>query len=213
MKLTLRESMVYEARRTDLVYKEIAKKGKIDRVVLELESTDSAVMSKLAGRLKRIDDALKIMALRREELKDGWKDKKGEWHQGLRERISEYFDPADVVYTRVIDTVSFSMNLAKKVDKDPEKVTDWEAVAKELITLIDKDLEDTVNQIIAKYTEAKKVNEKAAAVRVEPIVKEGLSDAAKAIAKKISAVFSGFSKKIAHWAIDYDTVTKNTWSA
>jgi RNA polymerase-interacting CarD/CdnL/TRCF family regulator len=207
MKLTLKEMLIYEApgsRKKDLNYREIAKKGQIDRIVVTLQGSDSAVMSKVAGRLKRLDDAIKLMSERREELKTGWKDKKGEYHPGLREKVSELFDPADVVYTRVVDTVSFSVVLAKKVEKEPEKITDWEAVAKEFIALIDNDLEDTVNSIIEKFTSIKKVNEKEAAVRIEPIVKEGISDIAKAFIAKIKKVIGDLPKQIARWAINFD---------
>jgi len=202
IKLSLRESLVLaEARDPDKRYKEIYAKNEVDRVILALTGTDSAVWTKLLRSYDRIQKLIERAKFKHEE-----KNKE------LRSRISELFDADDVFVTRVVETARFTAMLYKKArpdstPKDPPTVTDWEAVARDLQKLLTDDLIPQAEAIIAAHTKLKKVNaEKAPNLKVEPKpdhsgpLEEGLGDAFTALKRAAQALL----KQVTRWALGYD---------
>lgn len=182
-----------EVRREDLKYTEHAVKGKIDRVITELSGSESAVMTKLAGRFKRLQEAIKKMTAKRNELGDD-----------LKEKVKDLFNAEDVVLTRVINTAQFVITLSKDPKQEkPKMVTDYQKVAEELAKLIPTELEERVKEIYELYTQAAAVNDKGPGVTVKD-VKEGVEEVLSKGIDSLVAGLKGFVNRLAKWAVSYD---------
>ena len=197
-KTTFRESMILaEARNPAITYKEKVVKNKIDRVTAELSGSDSAVMTKLAGRYDRLEKAIKKMGEKRNEL-----------NEQLKERVTDLFDAEDVVLTRVVETASFTLTLSKLVksaEQEPKVVVNYQKIAEELAKLIPDELQAKVDEIVKMYTEISIAADKAPALRVkskvdESLVAEGVLDMIKGMAAKVAK----WVKSMASWAVGYD---------
>ncbi len=194
--LTLKEHiLISEAdeerkRRTDLTYteKEVAKK--IDRVIVELTGSESGVLTKLASRYDRLNKAIKVMG-----------EKKDELNADIKARVEDLFAAEDVVLTRVIDTVSFTMTVSKTA-KQADKVTvDFKAIAEELAKLIPDELQAKVDEIVKAYTVTVAQQDKSPALSVKAKVTESLlSDLGASVATAIKKAI----KSVASWAKKYD---------
>lgn len=179
--------VINEARRGDLEYKEKFVKNQLDKLVVNLEGSDSTTFSKAAGRYDRLAKAIVKMT-----------EKKNELNQHLTAKVGDLFDAEDAVLTRVVETASFAMTLAKEAAKDDKKVINYEKICEELVGLVEKDLLGKVGEIYAKYTELKKGDPPKAALRVKSKVDEALDLGA--MVKKAG----DFIKSIAKWAVGYD---------
>lgn len=196
-KMTFRETLVLsEARREDLKYTDKVVKNKVDRVIVELSGSDSATMTKLAGRFERLEKALKTMATKRDELKDQ-----------LKEKVTDLFNSDDVIYTRVVETTSFSMTLSKLVkssEQDPKVVVNYEKIAEELAKLIPAELQAQVEAVTKMYTEVSIAADKAPALRVKSKVDESLNEGILDMIKGMAAKVTKWVKSMATWAVGYD---------
>lgn len=196
-KTTFKEAIVLnEARNSDLVYKEKVTKNKLDRVTVELQGSQSGVMTKIASRYERLEKAIKRMAEKRDEL-----------NAKLKENVESLFNAEDVVLTRVVETASFTMTLSKLIkgsEQDPKVVVRYEEIAKELQTLIPDELQEQVDAIIAKYTETSIAADKSPALRVKAKLDENLTEGVVEFIQKVTTKLSSFVRSITKWAIGYD---------
>ena len=197
MKTTFKETIVLsEARNPDLTYSEKVVKNKIDRVTVELAGNPSGVMSRLTSRYDRLDKAIKAMSVKRNEM-----------NEQIKENVTELFNAEDIVLTRVVETVSFTLILSKLVkssEQNPKTTVDYEAIAKELAKLIPEELQEQVEAITKMYTEVSIAADKSPALRIknknDEKLDEGLMDSIKGLAAKVVK----WAKSMASWAVGYD---------
>lgn len=201
MKTTFKETIILsEARNPDLTYSEKVVKNKIDRVTVELAGNPSGVMSRLTSRYDRLDKAIKTMSVKRNEM-----------NEQIKENATGLFDAEDIVLTRVVETVSFTLTLSKLVkssEQNPKVVVDYEAIAKELAKLIPEELQTQVEAITKMYTEVSIAADKSPALRIKnknDKLDEGLIDSIKGFATKIVK----WAKSTASWAVGYDKKLAN----
>lgn len=195
-KLTLKESiLVSEAneqrqRRSDLTYVEKKVKTEIDRVIIELTGAESGALTKLAGKYDRLNNAIKLMS-----------EKKNELNVTIKDRVEELFAVEDVVLTRVIETVSFTMTVSKKARVNDKVTIDYEAISLELAKLIPEELQAKVEEITKAYTTVAVQSDKSPALTVKSKVTEGVITGLKdSIVKLLKQVV----KSISSWALKYD---------
>lgn len=196
MHLNLLSSLVSEARHKDLKYTEKVVKNKIDRVTVELSGIESGVMSALTNRYDRLDRAIKEMTIRRNEMNEKIKDK-----------VTDLFDAEDIVLTRVVETVSFTLTLSKLVKAAEQKdkvIVDYESIAKELAKLIPEELQKAVQEITDRYTEVSLAADKSPALRIKNKNDDKLTE-------DVLSSLRGFMKSIhkwlmgiTSWAVKYD---------
>jgi predicted metal-dependent hydrolase len=196
MKTTFKETIVLsEARNPDLTYSEKVVKNKIDRVTVELAGNPSGVMSRLTSRYDRLDKAIKTMTVKRNEM-----------NEQIKENVTELFNAEDIVLTRVVETISFTLTLSKLVkssEQNPKTTVDYEAIAKELAKLIPEELQEQVEAITKMYTEVTITADKSPALRIKnknDKLDEGLMDSIKGLANKVVK----WAKSMASWAVGYD---------
>lgn len=195
-KLTLKERLLIEEetaerkRRSDLTYVEKKVKDQLDRVIVELNGNESGAITRLASRYDRLDKAIKVMGKKRDEL-----------NAKIKGEAEELFAAEDVVLTRVIETVSFTLTVSKK-SKVPDKVqVDYESIAAELAKLIPEELQAKVEEITAAYTKITPQADKSPALSVKAKVNEGLlADLGAGIVKIVRSLI----KSVTSWALKYD---------
>jgi len=201
---------LFEARRKDLVYKDKVMKGVIERVTVELEGSESSVFSRAAKRYKQMDRLL-----------DAIQEKRNELNGQVKDKVLEYFDDAaDVIYTRVIDTVSMTATVSKTTPATPagkDEVVDYEKVVKELMKLV-PEIESKANELIKEFTSIKVIaakpeitklavkfkdeddKQKKLKGKLDDMLDEGLSDVWMAIKRQAKAIFDS----MASWGKEYD---------
>ena len=196
MSLTLKEHLlILEAdeqrkRRQDLTYTEKEVKKQLDRVIVELNGNESGVLTKLASRYDRLDKAIKVMG-----------EKKLELNADIKSRVEDLFAAEDVVLTRVIETVSFTMTVSKRIKQDDKTTVDFKSIAEELLKLVPDELQSKVDEIIATYTTITKQQDKSPSLSVKSKVTEGLlRDLSQTIVSSVKKMI----KSIASWAGKFD---------
>lgn len=196
MKLPLISSFVTEAREKDLKYTEKAVKNKIDRVTVELNGHQSGAMSALTHRYDRLDRAIKEMTARRNDMNEKIKDK-----------VTDLFDAEDIVLTRVVETVSFTLTLSKLVKAAEQKdkvVVDYESIARELTKLIPDDLQKAVQEITDRYTEVTLAADKSPALRIKSKNGDKLTEDVLSSLKRYMDSVSKWIAGMLKWAVKYD---------
>ena len=197
MKTTFKETIILaEARNPDLKYSEKVVKNKIDRVTVELAGNPSGVMSRLTSRYDRLDKAIKTMSVKRNEM-----------NEQIKETVTDLFNAEDIVLTRVVETVSFTLTLSKLVksaEQNPKIVVNYEEIAKELAKLIPEELQAKVEEITKMYTEVSIAADKSPALRIknknDEKLDEGIIDSIRGLANKVIK----WVKRTASWAAKYD---------
>lgn len=124
------------------------KNGDIDKVIATLTKSKSAEFTKLA---KKIQEA--------KELSDRVKKLEAEIKGEAREAISGLFKAEDEVYTRIVETASFSLKLTKV--PEPTVTVKYASVIKELRTHLSNDLISILDNLEYKF---RTVTEKSAAL-------------------------------------------------
>ena len=177
-------------RRDDLTYIEKEVKNKLDRVIVELTGVESGVFTKLASKFDRLDKAIKLMGEKRTEL-----------NYQIKEKVEDLFAVEDVILTRVIETVTFTMTVSKKQKQDDKVNIDYKSIYEELIKIIPDDLISKIEEITKTYTTIKKQEDKSPMLTVKSKVIESLiGDLGTNIAFLIKSVI----KSITSWAKIYD---------
>ena len=147
-------------------------------------------MTKLAAKYDRLDKAIKTMGAKRDEL-----------NANLKVELEELFNAEDSVLTRIVETASFTIQLAKQADKAPEKTEiDYEKIAAELMTLIPEELTSKVEEIVAAYTKILKQTPKSPALTVKAKINESFES----IAGELKTLLKSLVKGIAGWANRFD---------
>lgn len=176
-----------EERQKDWKYTEKRVKGALNKVILELEGSDSGAMSRLMTRYKRLDRQWKLMEERRNEVNAQVKD--------VANRI---FDAEDALATRVIETVSYTVMLTKATpasEKEPTKKVDFESAFAELARLV-PELEAKAKEILEKHTELVPPKDTPTALKYTPKLEEGIGG----LVSKIKV----FVKSMLTWGREYD---------
>lgn len=137
------KNSIFEERKDGVPYTEKQVSGKLDRVTARLEGSASGVLTKLAAQLHAANEQLEKLTKEKKKLTDR-----------IGDEVSDMFDPQDIVLTRVVETASFSLMLAKEIEKVTPKseVKDFEAIARELTKLIPAELTSKIEEITALYT-------------------------------------------------------------
>lgn len=183
--------LLVEERNKDWKYTEKRVKGALNKVILELEGSDSGAMSRLMTRYKRLDRQWKLMEERRNEVNRQVKD--------VADRI---FDAEDALATRVIETVSYSVMLTKATpasEKEATKKVDYESAYAALARLV-PELEAKAKEILEKYTELVPPKDTPAALKYTPKLDEGVGTVVKGWLSKAKA----FVKEFLGWGRSYD---------
>lgn len=201
MTLTLKEHLlITEAeenrkRRPDLTYIEKEVSKKVEKVIVELKGSESAALTKLAAQYDRLNKAIKTMG-----------ERKGELNEIIKGKVEDLFAAEDIVLTRVIDTVSFTMTVSKRAKVEDKVTIDFQKIAEELAKLIPDELQAKVDEIVTAYTFIEKQQDKSPALNVKAKVNESLlSDLGSSI---VSAVKKAI-KSVASWARKYDKKLSN----
>ena len=197
MKTTFKETIILaEARNPDLKYSEKVVRNKIDRVTVELAGNPSGVMSRLTSRYDHLDKAIKTMSVKQNEM-----------NEQIKETVTDLFNAEDIVLTRVVETVSFTLTLSKLVksaEQNPKIVVNYEEIAKELAKLIPEELQAKVEEITKMYTEVSIAADKSPALRIknknDEKLDEGIIDSIRGLANKVIK----WVKRTASWAAKYD---------
>jgi len=177
--LELAATPVTEARDPSVSYSNKEIKGKLERVTAILEGKDSAKYTKLASRYSRLKKSNELLKERQDEL-----------NKELRASVEGLFDAQDEIYTRVVDTVSLTVTLAKQAP--PSTKVDWESVVLKLTEMV-PELEEQIKTLTKEFTTAGAV--KAPGVTVK--LKEG------ALADFLAQIKS-YIRSVTRWATGYD---------
>ena len=173
--------LLSEARRANLNYSFKEVKGKLDKITLKLEGNESGKFTKIAKRYKEIDTAVKALEVERNEI-----------NEDIKEKFSDYFDEAtDTVVTRIIETVSLTMQLSKRTA--PEMGKDKVDYEKALLILGDMlpELKEKIDEVKKLCTTAGTMSvPKSPALSVK--INEDLSDKIFAFMRRVMAVLNKF---------------------
>lgn len=173
------DATLTEARDPNVSYTNKEIKGKLERVTAILEGKDSAQYTRLAKRYARLKKSNELLKERQDEL-----------NKELRSTVEGLFDAQDEIYTRVVDTVSLTVTLAKQAP--PSTKVDYESVVTKLTEMV-PELEEQIKVLIKEFTTAGAV--KAPGVTVK--LKEGMLSDFLAEVKK-------YVKNVVRWATGYD---------
>jgi len=188
--LLIAEADEQRKRRSDLTYTEKEVKKQIERVIVELNGSESGQLTRLASRYDRLNKAIKVMG-----------EKKDELNADIKAKVEDLFAAEDIVLTRVIETCSFTLTVSKRA-KVPEKVAvDYEAIAKALAELISDELQPQVDEILKTFTTITPMPDKSPALQVKAKVNEGFIGDLKA---SIISLIKKTIKKVASWAPKFD---------
>lgn len=194
--LTLKEHLLLveadeeRKRRPDLKYTEKEVKKQLDRVIVELHANESGVLTKLASRYERLSKAIKVMG-----------EKKDELNADIKEKVEDLFAAEDIILTRVIETVSFTLTVSKKSKVADKVAVDYKAIAEALMKLVPEDLQTQVEEITKAFTTVTAQQDKSPGLSVKSKVAEGLIGDLKA---SITSAIKRAIKKVTSWAMKYD---------
>ena len=169
-----------EVRDSTKVYTEKKVKDKIDKVTLELKDNDSGKFTKLIKEYAKLKESISDLEIRQKEL-----------NTKIKAETEELFDAEDVIYTRVIDTVSATLSLSKKTVVTTTKV-DYQKIIDSISELV-PELTDKINLLIEANTKISTA-ERSPALRVD--LKEGFLDWIKSLYTKIKSWCLSYDKKL-----------------
>lgn len=169
------------------------KSGEIDKVVLKLEGTKSGSFTKLAKEYKELQTEF-------ENAKIAFEDNKA----ALKGKMEELFDPADDVLTRVVETCSLTLQLAKAVQPSEKTEVDYKTAFDELVKTIEgmvPDLKDNMKTIVEctlkAATSTKPVAGKSGAFTVKEGFVGDFMDLVRVVRMKIAKALNKYDKKLA----------------
>lgn len=133
---------INEARDPNVTYSTKEVKGKLDRVIADLAGKQSGEWTRISNQYIELDDSIKQLTLKRDEL-----------NTKLKEKATELFEAEDEVLTRVVETIQLTLTLSKKSVKPSVEVVDAEAVVKALSSAnLPEKLKLMVDELIAANT-------------------------------------------------------------
>jgi len=188
--MKLIQLLLQEARKPSIKYKEVEVKKKLEKVVAVLEKNDSGVATRLIRRYERLKKSLEILELRQQAL-----------NKDVKEYVTEMFDAEDAVYSRILETVSYTITVSpgtKGADKPAKYETDFEGAYKELVALVPH-LIDAVVEIEKKYT--KLVSQKDTPEKLYFKEKTKLDEG---VVDKIKELFNSLKTWLTKWTKQFD---------
>lgn len=176
---------ITEARKSELTYSEKKVKDEIDRVIVALEGNESGKFTRLITRYKRLQKGVAALSEQQEIL-----------NAKMKEQVEDYFNAEDEVYTRVVDTISATMTIAKKTVATSKKV-DYDAIIAGILELV-PELTEKVDELKKQHTKITQT-EKSPALRTT-IKEDIVSDVFKMIKSSVKQLLS----QIKAWGRSYD---------
>jgi hypothetical protein len=170
-----------EGRSEDLSYTEKSVKGKLDKVIVELKGNQSGKFTKLAKQYQALKTAT-------EELEK----KQNEFNAEIKKEALDLFDAGDEVMTRVVETVSMTIQLSKKTEVTTTKV-DIEAIIAGLAELV-PDLTEQIKMLVEANT---KVSTSVRSPALKVALKEGILD-------DVKEWISGVYDTVLSWTKKFD---------
>lgn len=196
MKQTFKE-FISEARRTDLTYREERTKGSLTKVIAELKGSESAEATKLAKRYAQMVKAI-----------DKLSEKKAEINASLTEKtIALFDDAADEVCTRVVETASFTISVAKKTAAKEKVEINYEGLFKEVSKLLDVSLQPKLDELIKAHTKTWMENPRKPSMTVKAIDESIVTAAVNKLASwaaTLDDALTGLIKSFKSWGKSYD---------
>lgn len=185
----VRTAQLNEARQSALNYSFKEVKGKLDKITVKLNGNESGVFTKIAQRYKEIDNTVKALEVERNTM-----------NEQIKEKFGDYFDEAtDTVVTRIIETVSLTMQLSKRAE--PEMGKDKVDYEKALLILADMlpELHEKIAEVKKMCTTAGSMSvPKSPALTVK--INEDLTNKIFALLKRVM----NWASKIKVWGKNYD---------
>jgi len=191
---------VLEARRSHLTYTEKKVKGEIDKVITELKGSESGQATLLAKRLHNLNVALKKMD-----------EKRKEYNEKLTAEVEDLFDQStDIVYTRIVKTASFIIQVAKQEQVKEKAEVDYESIYKELANMVPAHLLPAIDQLFDTYTRKWMPDPKKPSLRVSPIEEaSAASGVLMTFLEKVITSAKGLLKRMKSWGESYDAELKD----
>ena len=159
----------------------------IDRVIAYLEGGESGKYTRLANQLRDVMVQLGQLKEIEKDLKDQFRN----------DAMEELFDVSDEMYTRVIETVSLTIQVSKASTRTSKKF-DEAGFIKELLVMY-PDMTKKIKKLKNKYTKVKMSN---IAPRLKVDVKEATGD--KNLWQKFINWIDNLTKQFKSWLRSYD---------
>lgn len=187
-----------EARNPALTYTEKKVKGEIDRLTVTLEGNQSGKFTKLIKEYSKLKNAI-----------DTLEEKQKLLNAKIKMEVEELYNAEDEILTRVVETVSASLNLSKKTVVTTTKV-DYQKIIDQITALV-PELTEQVNELVKANTKVTTAN-KSPALRVdikeseeteEETLEEGLDW------KSVKSALKSLWSTVKSWAKGYDKKLKD----
>ena len=181
-----------EARRSDLPYTEKKSKGAVEKVIVTLSGNESGKFTKLAKQFKELKDKTDELSLATNKL-----------NAEIKEEAIEFFDSADEVYTRIVETCQMTILIGKRQPDSIEKTekVNYEQIIKDITALV-PGLKDKIDEIIAANTQVEEKLKVAKAPQLRVDLKEDFS--IDAILKFARSIGRKLLSSIKTWGRSYD---------
>lgn len=181
-----------EARDPTLKYTEKKVKDQLDKVIVELEGSQSGKFTKLAGRYKIIKQQVEDL-----------QEVQNEFNREIKDEALALFDAKDEVLTRVVETISLTITVSKQQAAATTSKVNYENVIVEILKLA-PGLEEQIKAVIKACTETKTA-EKAKDVALRVALKEdGVNEGVKDWLKALKVKFAALLKSVKIWGKEYD---------
>jgi len=163
---------LFETRLTGVEYQETEK-----QVIAVLKSYNSQVYTKLAQKVERIA----VLEAEIKQLKD-------EVKQSTREDIADLFDAEDAAKTRIVETLSFILQISK--DPEPTVAPKYKDILEELSTKLTPELITVLEHL--KQTMVT-VTQKAPGLKIKPLDES-----------RVGELYAELKNVIVNWGKQYD---------
>ena len=184
--------LLTEARRSDLPYTEKKTKGEIDKVIVTLSGNESGKFTKLAKQFKDLKEKTEELAAATNKL-----------NTEIKESAIEFFDAADEIHTRIVETISMTILIGKRQPDSIEKTSkvNYEQIIKDITALV-PDLSDKIDEIIQANTQVEEKLKVAKAPQLRVDLKEDFSF--DSIIKFARSIGKKLLSSIKTWGRSYD---------
>jgi hypothetical protein len=185
-------NILLEARRADLPYTEKKSKGAIDKVIVSLDGSQSTKFTKLAKKFKELKEATEELSAKTNAL-----------NAEIKDEALDLFDASDEVYTRIIETVSMTLNISKR---QPDSIEKSEKINYEKIITDITALVPELTEKIAEIIKANTTVEEKTKVAKSPALRVDLKEASnfKEIIAFAKRTFKSMLSAIKFWGKTYD---------
>jgi enamine deaminase RidA (YjgF/YER057c/UK114 family) len=154
---------------------------------VDYEQNDTKVVANMTGQDSREYTMLVKNYEELAALEAAIKEAKEQFKLGVKAHVTDAFDAADCVLTRVVKTKSFIIEMSK--DPKPTETVQYKKVIDELSNHLTPELKQVTNELMKQFTT---VTQKTPTVKITSL-KEGLSN-----------LFTRLKNSIFNWAKGYD---------